>query len=404
MDEKVLITGMNIISPLGLSLDENWNNLISGKSGIKKISLFNADSLETQIAGEVTKNFDEYSFNFIKKRHRKLMTRVSRMCLTAVNSLIEEQNIDFSQYNPDRCAVILGVVHTGNTSVEIGTNTKNTILKGMNNSLPAWISLQYGFEGPSYAVTTACSSSAYAIANGFDLIKNNKADLVIVGGADSTINPEEIQGFNAINALSTNNETPEKASCPFSADRDGFVIGEGAGILILEKESSALKRNATVYAELVNYALTSESFNIMAPKTGGEGMAKTMNSAIANANINKSEIDYINAHGTSTVLNDLFESMAIETVFKERASKIAVSSSKSMIGHTIGAAGAIEAAVTVNSIYNNTVHPTINLLNPDPELKLDYIANGKRELNIRAALSNSFGFGGHNSTIVFKKY
>ncbi len=404
MSEKVLVTGINIISSLGFTIDENWQNLINGKSGIQKISLFNAETLDTQIAGQVSEEFEEYSKTFIRKRLSKQMTRVSRMCLTAAKATIEEHNIPVSTYDPERCAVILGIVNTANSSVEQGTNIQNTILKGMNNAISAWISLEYGFEGPNYTIATACASSAYAIANGYDLIKQDKADLVIVGGADSAINPEEINGFNALYALSTHNHEPEKASCPFSANRDGFVIGEGAGILVLERESIAKKRNAKVYAELAGYALTSEAFNIMSPKTDGQGMAKTMEKAIAHANIDKDEIDYINAHGTSTTLNDLYESLAIEKVFDKEVKKIAISSSKSMLGHTIGAAGVIEAAITVNSIYNSMVHPTINLNHPDPQLKLDYVPNEKRALNIRCALSNSFAFGGHNSTLVFKKH
>ncbi len=404
MSDKVLVTGINIISSLGLNMSENWENLLEGNSGIKKISLFDASKLDTQIAGQVPETFEEYSKCYIKKRLRKQMTRVSQMCLTATKATIEEHDIPISDYDPERCAVILGVVNSANSSVEKGTDIKNTILKGMNNALSAWISLEYGFEGPNYTIATACASSAYAIAHGYDLIEQNKADLVIVGGADSTINPEEIEGFNSLYALSTRNDDPEKASRPFSADRDGFVIGEGAGILILERESIAKKRNAKIYAELAGYALTSEAFNIMSPKTDGQGMAKTMEKAIKHANICKTDVDYVNAHGTSTMLNDLYETLAIESVFGIEASKAVVSSSKSMLGHTIGAAGAIEAAITANSVHEGIVHPTINLLNPDPQLKLDYIANQKREIPIRCALSNSFAFGGHNSTLVFKKY
>ncbi len=404
MSEKVLITGLNIISSLGLTLEENWKNLLDGKSGIKKISLFDASGLNTQIAGQVDELFDEYSSGFIKKRLAKQMTRVSKFCLTAVKVAIQEHNIPVTEFDPERCAVIFGVVNTGNTSVEKDTTNMNTIVKGMNNALSAWISIEYGFEGPNYTISTACASSAYAIANGYDLIKQGKADLVIVGGADSTINPEDINGFNSLFALSTNNDNPEKASCPFSADRDGFVIGEGAGVLILESEKSAKKRNAKVYAELVGYGLTNEAFNIMSPRTDGEGMAKTMQKAIHDSGIEISEIDYINAHGTSTTLNDLYETMAIEKVLGEYAQNVAISSSKSMIGHTIGAAGAIEAAITAKSIFHGLAHPTINLFNPDPRLNLDYIPNVKRSVSIRCALSNSFAFGGHNSTLVFRKY
>jgi len=404
MSEKVVVTGINVISSLGLNIEENWSNMIQGKSGVRRISLFDPSELDTQIAGQLPDGFDEYSKTYVKKRLSKQMTRVSRMCLTAAKEAVEKHEIPFSDFDPERCAVILGVVNTGNSSVEQGTNIRNTILKGMNNSLSAWISLEYGLEGPNYSIATACASSAYAIAAGYDLIKNNQADLVIVGGADSAINPEEVGGFNALYAISTRNDEPAKASRPFSVDRDGFVIGEGAGILILERESFAKKRNAKIYAELAGYALTSEAFNIMSPKTDGEGMAKTMNKAIKNAQLDKSEIDYINAHGTSTTLNDLYETKAIQRVFGDDANRLMVSSTKSMIGHTIGAAGAIEAAVTVKSIDSQMVHPTINLINPDPQLPLDYIANKKRNVNIRCAISNSFAFGGHNASLVFKKY
>ncbi len=404
MSEKVVVTGINVISSLGLNIEENWNNMIQGKSGVRKISLFDPSELDTQIAGQLPDGFEEYSKSYVKKRLSKQMTRVSRMCLTAAKEAVEKHEIPFSDFAPERCAVILGVVNTGNSSVEQGTNIRNTILKGMNNSLSAWISLEYGLEGPNYSIATACASSAYAIAAGYDLIKNDRADLVIVGGADSAINPEEIGGFNALYAISTRNDEPTKASRPFSVDRDGFVIGEGAGILILERESFAKKRNAKIYAELAGYALTSEAFNIMSPKTDGEGMAKTMEQAIKSTKIDKSEIDYINAHGTSTTLNDLYETRAIQRVFGDDANRLMVSSTKSMIGHTIGAAGAIEAAITVKSIDSQMVHPTINLINSDPQLPLDYIANEKREVNIRSAISNSFAFGGHNASLVFKKY
>lgn len=404
MGDRILVTGVNIISSLGLGIDENWKSLLEARSGIKPISLFNPEKLETRFAGQVPSEFDEFSAQYIKKRKKHQMTRVTQMYVAAVKDMIEKQNIDFSNYKPERCAVIAGVIHTANNSIEGETSEQNKIIKGMTNAVPAWVSLEYGFEGPSYSLSTACASSAYAIAAGYELIKSDKADFVIVGGTDSTINPEEIAGFNAIHALSTQNDSPHTASCPFSANRDGFVIGEGAGVLILERKSFALKRNAVIYAEMAGYALSSEAFNIMAPKTNGEGMAKTMNNAILDSKINKTEIDYINAHGTSTILNDLYESTAIEEVFGDYAQRIAVSSTKSMTGHTIGAAGAIEAAVTVMSVCNDVIHPTINFQKADPDLKLDYVPNVKREKLVRAALSNSFGFGGHNATLVFKKY
>ncbi|NVO03658.1 MAG: beta-ketoacyl-[acyl-carrier-protein] synthase family protein [Bacteroidetes bacterium] len=404
MSGKVVITGMNIISSLGLSLKENWDNLVAGKSGVKKISLFDPSHLQTQIAGQVSEKFEDYSLCYITKRMAKQMTRVSKMALVCAKDAVANSEIDFETFDKTRCAVILGVVSTSNSSVEVGTTAQNTIIKSMNNAMSAWISLEYKLLGPNYTVASACASSAYAIGLGFDLIKTGKADVVIVGGADSTINPEEIEGFNELYALSTENSNPEKASKPFSLNRDGFVIGEGAGILILESEESAKKRNAKIYAELVNYAITSEAYNIMAPMKDGEGIALTIESAIKNAGINKSEVDYINAHGTSTMLNDKYETLAIKRVFGEQAYKIPVSSTKSMIGHTVGAAGAIEAVVTVMTLNENTITPTINLDEPDPELDLDYVPNNARKQEVNCALSNSFAFGGHNATLVFKKY
>lgn len=394
---------MNVISSLGLDLQSNWENLLAGKSGVKRITLFDPSSLQTQIAAQVPDAFEELSSQNIRKRLARQMTRVSRMCYVSALDAIEKSGINFENFDKSRCAVILGVVGTGNSSIEKDTDAKNRIIKGMNNAMPAWISIEYGLTGPNYTVATACSSSGYAIGLGFDLIKTGRADIVITGGADSIINPEEIAGFNELFALSVENDPPEKASRPFSKNRDGFVIGEGAGIMILESESSAKKRNATVYGELAGYAFTNEGYNIMAPAKDGEGMAQTMELAIRNSGIEKGDVDYINAHGTSTTLNDKYETMAIKKVFGDRAYRIPVSSSKSMIGHTVGAAGVIEGAFTVLSTKHDILPPTINLDEPDPDLDLDYIPNKSRKQKVRVALSNSFAFGGHNVTLVFRK-
>jgi 3-oxoacyl-[acyl-carrier-protein] synthase II len=316
---------------------------------------------------------------------------------------VEDAGINFDLADRTRCSVIIGVVNTGNSSAEKDTSPQNTVFKTMTNSMPAWISLEYQLAGPNFAVNTACASSAYAIAFGFEMIKSGQADVVIVGGADSIINFEEIQGFNALYALSVANDTPESASKPFSHDRDGFVIGEGAGVLILESKKHALARNARIHAEIAGYSLTSEGYNIMAPMKDGEGMAQTMELAIKNAGIKKEDVGYINAHGTSTELNDRYETMAIRKVFGDFANQVPVSSSKSMLGHTIGAAGAIEAIITVQSLKYGILPPTINYLQPDPDLDLDFVPNVARPKKIRFALSNSFGFGGHNATIVLKK-
>ncbi len=404
MNKRVVVTGINIITSLGLNLKTNWENLVAGKSGVKKITLFDASNYQTKIGAQLPDEFEEYAELNIKKRASRQMTRATKLCYLCTKDLIEESKIDFDTFDKLRCGVILGVVNTGYNSIEQGKNQKDRIILNMNNAMSAWIALKYNLEGPNFTVSTACSSSAYAISSGYDLIKYNNADLVIVGGADSTLNPEEINGFNELYALSTDNEKPEKASKPFSKKRDGFVIGEGAGILILESLDSAIKRNATIYAEIAGYGNTCEAYNIIAPMKDGEGMAKTIELAIKNSNIKKEDINYINAHGTSTELNDRFETMAIKKVFGDYAYKIPVSSSKSMIGHTIGGAGAIEAIITIMCIRNQIVTPTINYDEPDPELDLDYVPNKCREHKINYALSNSFAFGGHNSTIVFKKY
>jgi 3-oxoacyl-[acyl-carrier-protein] synthase II len=325
------------------------------------------------------------------------------MCYVCATDAVRHAAIDFETQDKLRCAVILGVVSTADTSAEKGTTPKNKVLKSMNNAMSAWISLEYKLRGPNFTVASACASSAYAIGIGYDMIKNGMADIVITGGADSTINREEIEGFNELYALSVNND-PEKACCPFSKDRDGFVIGEGAGIMILESEKSALKRKAVIYAELAGYAISSEAYNIMAPMKDGEGIAQTIEDALKNAGVKPGEVDYINAHGTSTTLNDKYETMAIKKVFGDHAVNIPVSSTKSMIGHTIGAAGAIEGVVTVMSIYHDMITPTIHLDIPDPELDLDYVPNQARQKAISCAVSNSFAFGGHNASLIFKKY
>jgi 3-oxoacyl-[acyl-carrier-protein] synthase II len=404
MGNRVLITGLNVISSLGLDLQTSWENLLAGQSGVKRITLFDPAGLQTQIAAQVPDSFETLAEGKIKKRLARQMTRVSRMCLVCAQEAIAKSGIQFETIDKSRVAVILGVVNTGNSSVEKDTDAKNRIIKGMNNSMAAWISIEYGLTGPSFTVSTACASSGYAIGLGYDMIKNGQVDIVIAGGADSIINPEEISGFNDLFALSVENDPPEKASRPFSKNRDGFVVGEGAGIMILESEASAKERNAEVYGELAGYAFTNEGYNIIAPQKDGEGMAQTMELALKRSGVDKSEIGYINAHGTSTTLNDKYETMAIKSVFGERAQQIPVSSNKSMIGHTIGAAGVIEGAFTVLSLRYDHLPPTINLDEPDPELDLDYVPNVSRLHQIKASISNSFAFGGHNVTLVFRKY
>ena len=403
MNNRVVVTGMNMITSLGLNISDSWDNLVAGKNEVKKITLFDPSGLQTQIAAQLPDNFEECCENHLKKRSARQMTRATKMSYICAKEAIEDSIIDFEKIDKSRCGVILGTVNTGFTGFDDKYDKKDRILLNMNNAMSAWISIKYGLEGTNYTIATACSSSSFAITAGYDQIKYGMSDIVIVGGADSTINPKEIEGFNELYALSTDNKNPSKASRPFTKDRDGFVIGEGAGVLILESLESAKKRGAKIYAEIAGYANTCEAYNIMAPMKDGEGMAKTMELALKNASIKKEKIDYINAHGTSTTLNDRYETMAIKKVFGEHAYKIPVSSSKSMTGHTIGGAGAIEAIITIMCMKNNLIVPTINYDIPDPDLDLDYVPNKSRTAEINHALSNSFAFGGHNSTIVFKK-
>jgi 3-oxoacyl-[acyl-carrier-protein] synthase II len=348
--------------------------------------------------------FDEYSASIIKKRNWQQMTRVTRMCHVCAIQAMENSGIDLARLDPARCGVVIGAVSACNTSVEHDNAPRNRIIKSMSNAMPAWISMRYKINGPAFTVNTACASSAYAIALGYDMISNGSCDLVIAGGADSAINPEEIEGFNELFALSVSNDDPARACRPFAMDRDGFVMGEGAGILILESEKSAFSRRANIYAELAGHGCTSEAYNIMSPVPDGSGMSVCMDLALKKAGIKPSEVDYICAHGTGTTLNDLSETLAIKKVFADHAANVSVSSPKSMIGHTIAAAGAIEAAICVMSMNSGVLVPTINLLNPDPDLDLDYVPNKARHKKIRVAISNSFAFGGHNSTLVLKQY
>lgn len=403
MEKRVVITGVNMMTALGLDLKTSWDNLVAGRSGIRRITLFDASNHDTKIACELPDDFDEYAKSYCRRYLSKQMARSTKMCYVCTKKTIADNGIDFETFDKSRCGVIFGLVGTGYSSLDMQRDPRYLIIKTMSNAMSAWVSIEYKLEGPSYTIATACSSASYAIASGYDLIKMGKCDLVIAGGGSSGVNPDEIKGFNDLFALSTANDKPEKASRPFSIDRNGFVMGEGAGILVLESEESAKARGAEICAELIGYSLTTESYNIMSPQKDGIGMAKTMEAALQNSGINKEQVDYINAHGTSTSLNDDYETKAIKKVFGDMAYKIPISSSKSMIGHTISAAGGVEAVITIMSIKNNIITPTINY-NPDPELDLDYVPNQAREKDINIAISNSFAFGGHNACLVLKKY
>lgn len=400
VSRKVVITGMNTVTSLGLDLETTWQGLIEGRSGIRRIQQFNPDGFATQIAGELPDGFEDYVRRYC---HRRLMKQTSRgtwLGVACAKAAVEGSGIDFNRIERGRCAVVFGAADTGHSNAY---NQDFWILKTMPHVVPALLSMEYALEGPSLLLSAACASSAYAVGYAYDLIASGRADVVIAGGSSAIVNPEHIRGFNELNALSTANEDPPRASKPFSQGRDGFVIGEGAGVLIMEAEETARRREARIYAEVAGYAMTNEAFNLMSPRPDGAGMAHTMRQAMTSAGVSREEVDYINAHGTSTALNDKYETLAIKQVFGSRAYQIPVSSSKSMIGHTAGACGAVEAVITVLSLARGLIPPTINY-SPDPELDLDYVPHQARRQAIRVALSNSFGFGGCNATLVFRSY
>lgn len=406
--EKVLITGMGIISPIGVTLDQNWQSIINGVSGVKQIDTFDATSYRTRFAGLIDDILvDESHQGKIKKRLRKKMSRSVYLNCLVSNMAIEDSGIDFSKINLERCGVAIGATGTElnpNEFVPLTDHDDSRIIKLMSNAYPAWISLNYGLEGPSMTVGTACASANYAIAWAYQQIALGLCDVMIAGGASNPVNPELLTGFSQMMALSERNDSPEEASRPFDKARDGFVMGEGSGLLILESETSARKRGARVYAELKLPSLTSEAYNIVAPAKDGAGMSKCMSKALFNANLNPQDIQYINAHGTSTKLNDDYETKAIKSVFKDHAYNLYVSSTKSMTGHCLAGAGGVESVITCKSLYENVLPPTINLDNPDDGLDLDYVANEARDMKITGALSNSFAFGGHNAVLPFVSY
>lgn len=396
---KVVVTGFALITPLGLTWQETWENLLAGRSGVKPIRRFDASGCATRIAAEIPEEFEALAAQYVRGRRRRQMARAVLAGYVAAKMAVAHSGLDFDVVDRDRCAVIMGMVDTGHSRID---PQDFWILKTMPHALSAWISLDYKLEGPNYAVSAACASSAFALAQAYDLIRWDRADVVLAGGASAIVNPEHVHGFNELQALSTANEALHEASRPFSRGRDGFVMGEGAGVVVLEWEESARDRGASIWAEMAGHALTSETYNIMAPAKDGLGMAKTMALALKNSGMSPEGIDYINAHGTSTPFNDLYETLAIKKVFGPRARHIPISSTKSMIGHTAAAAGAIEAVVTVLSLAEGVIHPTINY-RPDPALDLDYVPEGPRRHPMRAAISNSFGFGGANAVLVFRR-
>jgi 3-oxoacyl-[acyl-carrier-protein] synthase II len=408
---RVVATGLGVVSPLGIGLKENWHALCEGRSGIGPITRFDTTEYETKIAGEV-KNFDPTSF--LDKKEARKMDPFIHYALASSFMAMEDSRLKIDESNAERVGVLVGAGLGGLTTIE---KYHSILLKEgpkkispffipmlIVNLAPGQISIYLGTKGPNSSVVTACATGNHSIGEAFRIIQRGDADAMIAGGAESTITPMAIGGFNAMKALSTRNNEPQKASRPFERDRDGFVVAEGAGIIILEELNHALKRNAPIYAEIIGYGCNADAYHIAAPSPNGEGAARCMELALNDAGISYSEVDYINAHGTSTPLNDLSETMAMKTVFKDHAKKLMVSSTKSMTGHLLGAAGGVEAVFTILTMKEEIVPPTINYEVPDPECDLDYVPNVARKAKVKVAMSNSFGFGGTNATLVFKKF
>jgi len=407
--QKAVITGMGIISPLGEKLDEYWKNLTEGVSGIGPMTLCDPSEFPSKIAGEVN-TFDPYAY--IDKKEAKRMARFSQMAVASAQLAIENANISFSKTELNRTAVIIGNGNGGFPEIE--QNARAQVLKGetkvspyfipmiLPNMAAANISRVFGFKGFSSTVVTACAASTQSIGDAALLINNGMCDIALAGGCESGITKLGLGGFSALRALSTQNDNPATASKPFDLNRDGFVPAEGAGMLVIESEEHALKRGANIICEIAGMGVSSDAHHPVQPDPSGEGAILSMQRALDNAGITTSEIDYINAHGTSTPLNDVCETNAIKKLFNKKAYNTPISSTKSMIGHVLGGAGALEGIATILSIVNQKIHPTINLKTPDPECDLDYVPNKSRNHKINYAMSNNFGFGGQNASIVFK--
>ncbi|MCQ2464238.1 MAG: beta-ketoacyl-[acyl-carrier-protein] synthase family protein [Oscillospiraceae bacterium] len=400
--EKVLVTGMGAVCSIGNSVDEYWNNLIDGKCGIKTISRISLDNHDSTLAAEVDDEFETLAKKYWSKRQLGSVTASVRVHLAASGEAIDDSGIDFSLIDTDRVAVIMGNPEHGYVDSETD-KAKNIIIKKMISSSAALISSKYGLHGASFGLGCACSSSGYAMALAAHLIETGFYDIVITGGLSGFVAHDTISGFNQILAMSANPD-PETACRPFTKNRDGFIMGEGAGTVILESETSAKRRNAKVYARLSGYAFYSEASDMTAPLPEGEGMRKVMEKALKQGNISPDAIDYINAHGTSTGLNDKYETMAIKNLFGERAYSIPVSSTKSSIGHTLGAGSVLESIASIKALNEGIIPPTIHYDEADPDLDLDYVPNKARKAELKTVLTNSFGFGGQNSTLIFEKY
>jgi 3-oxoacyl-[acyl-carrier-protein] synthase II len=411
VNRRVVVTGIGLVSSLGIGTEANWRALSAGQSGIGTITKFDASGFATQIAGEV-KGFDP--LQFIEKKDVKKMDVFIQYAIAASQFAVDDARLVVTAETGPRVGVFIASGIGGFTTIE---REHKALLDGgprkispffipsaIINLAAGQVSIRFGAQGPNSATCTACSASAHAVGDAFEIIKRGDADVMIAGGSEAAITPMGIGGFGAMRALSTRNDEPERASRPFDNDRDGFVIGEGAGVLILEELEAAVKRGVHIYAELVGYGMSADAYHITAPSEDGDGPFRVMSAALKSAGIGTHQVSYINAHGTSTPHGDRIETLAIKRCFGDDARKLAISSTKSMTGHLLGAAGGLEAGITVLAVHNQCIPPTINLDEPDSECDLDYVPNAKRALHIEYALSNSFGFGGTNAALLFKRY
>jgi 3-oxoacyl-[acyl-carrier-protein] synthase II len=407
---RVVVTGLGIVCPIGNTISEAWSNALAGKSGIRRITRFDANSLASQIAGEVH-DFDPATYLSPKEIRR--MDRFIHLGMAAGIQAIKDSGIQVSDANAGRIGVNIGSGIGGLPMIE---ETHNDVLKGgprkispffipgtIINMIAGNLSIMHGLKGPNLAMVTACTTSAHCIGDAGRLIEYGDCDVMVAGGSEAAVALLTVGGFAAARALSTRNDDPATASRPWDRDRDGFVLGEGAGVVVLEEFEHARRRGAKIYAELAGYGMSGDAYHMTAPEETGEGAARCMNNALRNASLNHDDIDYVNAHGTSTPLGDIAETVALKRCFGDYAKKLAVSSTKSMTGHLLGAAGGVEAIFSVLAIRDQVAPPTANLANQDPACDLDYIPNAARRMPIRAALSNSFGFGGTNGTLIFKR-
>jgi 3-oxoacyl-[acyl-carrier-protein] synthase II len=408
---RVVITGVGLVTPLGVGIENVWQRILRGESGVGPITRFDATQHETKFAAEVKEFKPE---DYISPKEIKRMDLFIQYALAAAKIAMEDSGLDMGKEDAERVGVIVGTGLGGLPTLEKyhsillergpGRISPFFIPMLIANEAPGHIAIQFGIKGPNLCIVTACATGAHSIGESMRIIQYGDADVMVAGGTEANLTPLTVGGFNAMRALSTRNDAPAKASRPFDKDRDGFVVGEGSGILVMEDLEHAKKRGAKIYAEVVGYGYNGDAYHITAPCPDGDGFIRCMRMAIKDAAISPGDVDYINAHGTSTGLNDQTETIAIKEVFKENAYTIPVSSTKSMIGHLLGAAGAVEAIFTLLAMRDNVCPPTINYETPDPDCDLDYIPNSARSHTVDVGLSNSFGFGGTNSTLVFKRF